>query len=255
MASTCVLSDEELRRQQRLEKKAVSYDGDYDDDDDDSTMRDEREKKTGNRKVGDDTRRQQAGRGRTFCKHEGCDKWRIRGGVCVTHGAKMKHCSQEGCSNYARTGGVCHRHGALAKLKRCSRKGCANFSQKAGLCRRHGREVNFERCGLAGCTYYSQTREGLCSRHYNNLLSICRHEGCTDYTLIGAVCSRHLKKTLIDAPGEVELVPLPAREYEATTVGAVAGRGGVIEVKYPSDDEAKIGAWIWKSSRMARLGN
>ena len=80
--------------------------------------------------------------------------------------------------------------------------------------------------------------------------------GCTSYALKGGLCRRHLKESLDDAPGELGLLPQPANGYEATTVAAVAGREGEVEEQYPSDDdEEKIGAWIWKSSRMARLGN
>jgi hypothetical protein len=51
----------------------------------------------------------------------------------------------------------------------------------------------------------------------------------------------------------VELLPQPAEGSEDTAAVAVAGGGTEIEVHYPSDDE-EMGAWIWKSSRMARLG-
>ena len=79
--------------------------------------------------------------------------------------------------------------------------------------------------------------------------------GCTSYARKGGLCRRHLKESLDDAPGEVGLLPQPANGYEATTVVAVTGHGRRIELQYLSDDDEKIGAWIWKSSRMARLGN
>ena len=53
-----------------------------------------------------------------LCSHEGCTNGARKGGVCVTHGAKLKRCSHEGCANQARKGGVCTTHGA--KVKRCS---------------------------------------------------------------------------------------------------------------------------------------
>jgi hypothetical protein len=34
----------------------------------------------------------------------------VKGGVCVTHGAKLKQCSFEECTKQARKGGLCHRH-------------------------------------------------------------------------------------------------------------------------------------------------
>jgi hypothetical protein len=45
----------------------------------------------------------------------------------------------------------------------------------------------------------------------------------------------------------------PAEVSKHTAAVAVAGGGMEIEVHYPSDDE-EMGAWIWKSSCMARLG-
>jgi hypothetical protein len=79
--------------------------------------------------------------------------------------------------------------------------------------------------------------------------------GCTSHARKGGLCHRHLKESLVDASGEVGLLPQPANGYEATTVAAVAGRGGDIKEEYLTDDEEKICAWIWKSSRMTRLGN
>ena len=48
------------------------------------------------------------------CSHEGCTNQYIKGGVCVTHGAKVKvkRCSHDGCAKQARKGGVCMGHDA-----------------------------------------------------------------------------------------------------------------------------------------------
>jgi hypothetical protein len=76
---------------------------------------------------------------------------------------------------------------------------------------------------------------------------------------------------------EVEQPPQPAEGYEATVASAIAKRGGEINtsdvhanagraaasqapslvtstmaLNFPDDDE--VCAWIWRSSRMARLG-
>jgi hypothetical protein len=40
----------------------------------------------------------------------GCKNQAVQGGVCVTHGAKVKGCSFEGCTSNAQKGGVCCRH-------------------------------------------------------------------------------------------------------------------------------------------------
>jgi hypothetical protein len=44
------------------------------------------------------------------CSFEGCTNKVVKGGVCVTHGAKKKRCSFDGCTSNARKGGVCKKH-------------------------------------------------------------------------------------------------------------------------------------------------
>jgi hypothetical protein len=54
---------------------------------------------------------------------EGCTNIVVKGGVCVTHGAKQKakkRCNHEGCTNGAIKGGICWTHGAKRELKHCS---------------------------------------------------------------------------------------------------------------------------------------
>jgi hypothetical protein len=70
------------------------------------------------------------------CAVDGCEKFVVNRGVCVSHGAILKRCSSEGCKNQAQRGGVCRRHGA--EIKQCSIEGCNNQAKKKGLCRRHG---------------------------------------------------------------------------------------------------------------------
>ena len=43
---------------------------------------------------------------------EGCTRQAMKGGVCVTHGARRRLCTTEGCRNQSVVGGVCVRHGA-----------------------------------------------------------------------------------------------------------------------------------------------
>jgi hypothetical protein len=45
------------------------------------------------------------------CNSMGCTNFSVKGGVCITHGAKHKRCSFEGCTNGARKRGVCVTHG------------------------------------------------------------------------------------------------------------------------------------------------
>jgi hypothetical protein len=40
-------------------------------------------------------------RKRKRCSHDGCTNQEQNGGVCMTHGAKVKKCSFEGCNKYA----------------------------------------------------------------------------------------------------------------------------------------------------------
>lgn len=64
---------------------------------------------------------------------------RYEGGCSITQGAVvvLKRCSShEGCTNIVQRGGVCVTHGA--KVKQCSHKGCANQSNIVGLCWKHG---------------------------------------------------------------------------------------------------------------------
>jgi hypothetical protein len=65
--------------------------------------------------------------------------------VCKKHGAKRyerKLCSNEGCTNIAQRGGVCWTHGAKVKCKLCSSDGCANQAILRGVCWRHGANRN-----------------------------------------------------------------------------------------------------------------
>jgi hypothetical protein len=70
---------------------------------------------------------------------KGCANIAKKGGVCKTHGAKVKRCSHTGCTNGAVKGGVCVTHGA--KKKQCRHEGCTNFFMKGGVCITHGAKV------------------------------------------------------------------------------------------------------------------
>ena len=47
----------------------------------------------------------------------GCTNIVVKGGVCITHGAKVdrKRCNFKKCTSYAQKGGVCKRHGAKGR--------------------------------------------------------------------------------------------------------------------------------------------
>jgi hypothetical protein len=59
-------------------------------------------------------------------------------------GRKHKRCSFVGCTNGAKKGGVCITHGAkVTPIKRCSIEGCTNGAKKEGVCiSHHGQQQN-----------------------------------------------------------------------------------------------------------------
>jgi hypothetical protein len=94
------------------------------------------------------------------CNSMGCTNFSVKGGVCITHGAKHKRCRFEGCTNQVQKGGVCTTHGA--KKKRCSFDGCPNQVQKGGVCATHGAKKL--RCSHEGCTN-GAVKGGVCVTH------------------------------------------------------------------------------------------
>ena len=162
------------------------------------------------------------------------------------HGAKTKRCNTEGCTSEAKKGGDCIAHGAKVKL--CNIKACANRAVKGGVCIAQG----------------TKTKQ-------------CNHEGCTNRALRRGFCCRHGAFSPVTTQDKVEWPPQPAEGYEATVTSAIARRGVEINTRnvhaniscatarqspslvtstmamnFPDDDE--VCAWIWRSSRMARLG-
>jgi predicted carbohydrate-binding protein with CBM5 and CBM33 domain len=61
--------------------------------------------------------------GTKLCSHKGCPNHAKKGGVCITHGAKVerKQCSFEGCTNHVQKGGVCIMHGAYTWCEECTK--------------------------------------------------------------------------------------------------------------------------------------
>ena len=59
-----------------------------------------------------------------------------QGGLCRTHGARVKRCRHPGgCAKYAQRGGVCFTHGADRAT--CGHVGCTKNARKGGFCYRH----------------------------------------------------------------------------------------------------------------------
>ncbi|KAK1743965.1 hypothetical protein QTG54_005562 [Skeletonema marinoi] len=124
------------------------------------------------------------------CSFEGCTNLAQNGGICKRHGAKVKRCSSEGCTNQARSGGgVCLRHGAKVKHKRCSSEGCTNQVVQGGVCTKHGAKAKIKRCSFEGCTNLARNG-GVCKRHGAKVKK-CISEGCTNPVVQGGVCTKH----------------------------------------------------------------
>ena len=218
------------------------------------------------------------------CINKGCANGAVKGGVCATHSArtKRKRCSREGCANGFVKGGVCITHGATTK--RCSHEGCPKKAQKGGVCITHGARV--KRCSHEGCPNLSR-RGGVCITHGARVEhKLCSHKGCAKQVQKGGLCRRHgLYSIAAATQNGASRPPHPAGGYDARAFVASAiagGGGGGIEIdtrnlqsdvscaaapRSPSlstsimvpnfydDNEEIIGAWIWRSSRMARLGS
>ena len=127
-------------------------------------------------------------------------------------------------------------------------------------------------------TYFLQKR-GVCVAH-GARAKRCSHEGCAKQERKEGLCHRHGVDSLATAHHKWERPPQPVEEHEVTLVtSAIERRGGEIKINphnleanmrraavrqspllHPSimdqnfsDDNEKIGALIWRTSRMARL--
>jgi len=76
-------------------------------------------------------------RQRVKCSVEGCPNGSAQGGLCVSHGAKVKKCSLPGCNNYAKKAGLCRAHGPARK--KCDHERCTKLAVQGGRCLSHGK--------------------------------------------------------------------------------------------------------------------
>jgi hypothetical protein len=173
------------------------------------------------------------------CSVAGCINQIQNGGVCVTHGAKVKRCSFKGCINRAIKGGVCITHGAMKN--RCSSKGCTNQVQKGGVCITHGAMT--KRCSFDGCNNHV-VKGGVCVTHgAKKTRKVCSHTGCTSYAQKGGVCYRHRTKSInINANNNPTIRP-----------NAVTSAIPPHQPMNYEDDEEELNSWIWRSSRMGKM--
>ena len=178
------------------------------------------------------------------CSQEGCANGAVRGGVCATHGATKKRWSNEGCVNGAIKGGVCVMHGA--KKKRCSHDGCTNGVVAGGVWVTHSAITI--RCKSEGCAKQAQ-KGGLCRRYdlYSIAATAAQNGAARPSHPAGGYDARSIVASDIagGGGGGIEI----DRRHLQTDVSSAAAP--ILPSLRPSDI---IGAWIWRSSRTARLG-
>ena len=85
----------------------------------------------------------------------------IKGGVCLSHGARAKRCSVEGCNKHGREGGVCISHGA--KREKCKSRGCSTIARRGDSCFSHAQNTQ---CLVEGCDNIAAVR-GCYEKHAN----------------------------------------------------------------------------------------
>jgi len=148
----------------------------------------------------------------------------IKGGICIAHGAKTKRCSQEGCAKGVIKGGVCTTHGA--KKKRCSQEGCANGARIGGVCRRHSAYSIAAAAAAAAARDRAARHHHFAAGYYEAMVVV-----------ESAIAGSNLQADLRCPAESPSLCPF------------------FVAPNFSHIDEEIIGAWIWRSSRMARLGS
>ena len=144
---------------------------------------------------------------RRICTHaDGCTNLVVQGGVCLTHGAKVRLCSHIDpdsgaiCTKQAKKGGVCITHGA--EVKRCTYAGgCNNHAIRDGVCITHGAGAKLKprkKCTTPGCPNNAK-RGGVCITH-GAMKQLCSFDGCQNKVVKGGICITHgaakqIKKT------------------------------------------------------------
>jgi len=133
----------------------------------------------------------------TYCSVYGCGNFaqspavkvlgiKVKGGVCIKHGAK-KTCTHIECNNHVVRGGFCTRHGEKVT---CSHEGCTNVVVNRGVCVKHGAVQ--KTCSHQGCT--NKVKRGLGGFCISHGAKTCQREGCTNKAISYGVCQRHGKR-------------------------------------------------------------
>lgn len=188
---------------------------------------------------------------RRICTHaDGCTNLVVQGGVCLTHGAKVKLCTHvdpdtgDICTKQAKKGGVCITHGA--EVKRCTfAGGCNNHAIRDGVCITHGAGAKLK--PRKKCTYIGEggtpcpnnaKRGGVCITH-GAMKQLCSFDGCQNKVVKGGVCITHgaakqIKKTCSFPGGCVNKVQKEGvckRHYHLKDDG-VGATNGDVDVRY-----------------------
>ena len=164
--------------------------------------------------------------------------------MCHTCGAARKRCTFDGCTNIVVKGGVCVTHGAKVERKRCSFKDCTSYAQKGGVCKKHGAKVEVKtakHCSHDGCTN-GAVRGGVCITHGSKVeRKHCSFEGCASFAQKGGVCKRHGSTTIINTDNTNS----PTIEQKVEVTLAIPLRESINH-----EEEEELISWICKSSRI-----
>ena len=169
-----------------------------------------------------------------MCSHEGCANRSKKGVVCITHGATKKRCSHEGCAKQAVKGGVCITHSANVKRCsiKCSHEGCAKQARKGGLFTRHGKY------SIASAAQNRAARPHHPAGGYDATAVVV--------TAIAGVGGGEIKLDTCNLQANVRCASYPR---------SPCFRPSIMAPNFSDDELEIIGAWIWRSSSMARLGS
>jgi len=142
-------------------------------------------------------------RGRNVAATRGVPTESLRGGVCITHGARTQHCKSEGCAKRTQKGGLCRGHSPYSIA---AQNGAARPPHPAGGYDARA-NVASAIAGGGGEKIESDTRN------------------------------------------------LQADVSCAAAPGSPSLRHSIMAPNFSDDNEDTIGAWIWRSSCMAKLGS
>jgi len=211
------------------------------------------------------------------CSQEGCANMAVKGGVCITHGLNVA----------ARRGAPTEPSGEafaprMAQLRNDAATRGASMEPSRGV---FASRTAQRRNVAATMGAPTESSGGVCVTH-GVRTKHCKSEGCTKQVRKGGLCRRYGPYSIAAAAAQngAARPSHPAGGYDARSIVAsdiAGGGGGGIEIdrrhlqtdvscataprlpslcpsimapNFSDDDEEIIGAWIWRSSRTAKLG-